>query len=67
MREKGDRFHGGEGASKEKLSRKIRKKHEWVSGCRSSPGGSRVSWFHSKCDQTWNGKIGWKTKGLLIR
>ena len=41
-------------ACKENLLRKSRKKHERVSGCKSSPGRSAESWFHSKSDQTRN-------------
>ena len=39
-------------ASKKSLSRKSRRKHEWVSGHKSSPGQSAKSWFHSKSGQT---------------
>ena len=39
-------------ASKECLSRGGRKKHERVSGSKSSPGRSAESWFHSKSGQT---------------
>ena len=39
-------------ASKKSLSRKSRKKHERVSGHKSSPGRSAESWFHSKSGQT---------------
>ena len=34
-------------ASKKSLPRTSRSKHEWVSGCKSSPGQSAESWFHS--------------------
>ena len=36
---------------KENLPRRIRKKHEWVSERKSSPGGSGESWFYSKSGQ----------------
>ena len=35
-------------ASKESLPRKSRRKHERVSGCKSSPGRSAEPWFHFK-------------------
>ena len=38
--------------SKRSLLRRSRRKHEWVSGCKSSPGCSAESWFHSKSGQT---------------
>ena len=38
-------------ASNENLPRS-RRKHERVSGCKSSPGRSGKSWFHSKSGQT---------------
>ena len=41
-----------ERASKKSLPRRSRRKHEQVSGCKSSPGGSTESWFHSKFGQT---------------
>ena len=39
-------------ASKKSLPRRSRKKHERVSGCKSFPGRSADSWFHSKSGQT---------------
>ena len=39
-------------ASKESLPRTSRRKHERVSGCKSSPGRFAESWFHSKSGQT---------------
>ena len=39
-------------ASKKSLPRRSRKKHERVSGRKSSPGRSAESWFHSKSGQT---------------
>ena len=39
-------------ASKENLSRRSRKKHERVSGFKSSPIGSGESWFYSKSGRT---------------
>ena len=45
---KESRFQGGEGG----LARRGRRKHERVSGRKSSPGRSAVSWFHSKSGQT---------------
>ena len=39
-------------ASKKSLPRTSRRKHERVSGRKSSPGRSAVSWFHSKSGQT---------------
>ena len=39
-------------ASKKSLSRRGRRKHERVSGYKSSPGRSAESWFHSKSGQT---------------
>ena len=41
-----------ERASKKSLPRTSRRKHERVSGCKSSPGRSTESWFHSKSGQT---------------
>ena len=38
--------------SKESLPRRSRRKHERVSGRKSSPGRSAESWFHSKFGQT---------------
>ena len=58
------RFRGEEG---EQAKRRSRRKHQRVSGCKSSPGGSGHSWFHSKSGQTQNGKGGWEKKGWLIR
>ena len=46
------RFQGGERASKKKIPGKSRRKHERVSGHKSSPGGSGESWFYSKSSQT---------------
>ena len=43
------RFQGGE---RGRLPRGSRRKHERVSGCKSSPGRSAESWFHSKSGQT---------------
>ena len=34
-------------ASKKSFPRRGRRKHERVSGCKSSPGRSAESWFHS--------------------
>ena len=34
-------------ASKKSLPRTSRRKHEWMSGCKSSPGRSAESWPHS--------------------
>ena len=53
--------------SKESLSRRSGRKHERVSGRKSSPGRSTESWCHSKSDQTLNGKGGWEMKSPLIR
>ena len=39
-------------ASKKSLPRISKKKYERVSGCKSSPGRSEESWFHSKSGQT---------------
>ena len=39
-------------ASKKSLPRTSRRKHEPVSGRKSSPGRSAESWFHSKSGQT---------------
>ena len=39
-------------ASKKSLPRRSRRKHERVSGRKSSPGRSAKSWFHSKSGQT---------------
>ena len=39
-------------ASNKSLPRTSRRKHEWVSGRKSSPGRSAESWFHSKSGQT---------------
>ena len=38
--------------SNKSLPRTSRRKHEWVSGRKSSPGRSAESWFHSKSGQT---------------
>ena len=38
--------------SKESLAKGGRRKHKWVSQCKSSPGRSAESWFHSKSGQT---------------
>ena len=56
-------------ASNKSLSRTStrRRKHERVSGRKSSPGRSAESWFHSKSGQTRNRKRGWETKSPLIR
>ena len=55
-----------ERASKKSLPRTSRRKHERVSGRKSSPGQSAESWFHSKSGQTSNRKGGWETKSPLI-
>ena len=39
-------------ASKKRLPRTSRRKHERVSGRKSSPGRSAESWFHFKSGQT---------------
>ena len=39
-------------ASKKSLPRRSRRKHEQVSECKSSPGTSAESWFHSKSGQS---------------
>ena len=39
-------------ASNKSLPRTSRRKHEQVSGRKSSPGGSAESWFHSKSGQS---------------
>ena len=39
-------------ASKKSLPRRSKRKHERVSGRKSSPGRSAESWFHSKSGQT---------------
>ena len=54
-------------ASKKSLPRTSRRKHERVTGRKSSPGRSAESWFHSKSGQTGNRKGGWETKSPLIR
>ena len=41
-----------ERTSKKSISRTTRRKHERVSGRKSSPGRSAESWFHSKSGQT---------------
>ena len=47
------RFQGGKGGQARRASlRASRRKHERVSGCKSSPGRSAESWFHSKSGQT---------------
>ena len=47
------RFLGGKGGkAKKSLPRRGRRKHERVSGRKSSPGRSAESWFHSKSGQT---------------
>ena len=38
--------------SKKSLPKRTRRKHEWVSGRKSSQGRSAESWFHSKSGQT---------------
>ena len=38
--------------SKNRFPRRSRRKHERVSECKSSPGRSAESWFHSKSGQT---------------
>ena len=54
-------------ACKKSLPRTSRRKHERVSGRKSSPGRSAESWFHSKSGQTCNRKGDWETKRPLIR
>ena len=54
-------------ASNKSLPRRGRRKHERVSGRKSSPGRSAESWFHSKSGQSCNRKRGWETKSPLIR
>ena len=54
-------------AGKKSLPKRSRRKDERVSGRKSSPGRSAVSWFYSKPGQTYNGKGDWETKGPLIR
>ena len=54
-------LQGGEGGQAKSTSKR---KHERVSGRKSSPGGSGESSFHSKSEM-W--KRGWKTKGSLIQ
>ena len=46
------RFQGGKGGQARKASRRSRRKHEQLSGRKSSPGRSAESWFHSKSSQT---------------
>ena len=47
------RLQGGEGRARNKsLPRTSKRKHERVSGRKSSPGQSAESWFHSKSGQT---------------
>ena len=47
------RVSGSRGrADKENLPRKSRRKHERVSGRKSSPGESGKFWYHSKSGQT---------------
>ena len=53
-------------AGKKSLLRS-RRNHERMSGCKSSPGRSAESWFHSMSDQTRNREEGWETKCLLIK
>ena len=53
--------------SKMSFPRRSRRKHEWMSRRKSSPGRSAESWFHPKFGQTWNRKEVWETKCLLIR
>ena len=46
-------FQGGkEKASKKSLPKGSKRKHERVSGHKSSPGQSAESWFHSMSGQT---------------
>ena len=54
-------------ASNKSLSRTSRRKHERVSGRKSSSGRSAESWFHSKSGQTSNMKGGWEMKSPLVR
>ena len=54
-------------ARKKSVPRRSRKRHERVSGRKSSPGRSAESWFHSKSGQTWNRKRGWKTKSPAVK
>ena len=49
--EKEGRFQGGDRASKKSLPKRNRRKHERVSGRKSSPGRSAGSWFHSMSGQ----------------
>ena len=51
-RERGQIPRRTERASKKSLPRASRRKHERVSGRKSSPGRSAESWFHSKSGQT---------------
>ena len=47
------RFQGGDEGQARRASRgEVGEKHKWVSGRKSSPGRSRVSWFHFKFGQT---------------
>ena len=54
-------------ASNKSLSRGSRRKHERVSGRKSSPGRSAEFWFYSKSSQSCNRNGGWETKSPLIR
>ena len=53
-------------ANKKSLLRS-RRKHERVSGRKSSPGRSAESWFHSKSGQTWSRKESREMKSSLIQ
>ena len=47
------RFQGGEGGqARRAFLGKVERKHERVSGHKSSAGRSAESWFHSKSGQT---------------
>ena len=52
LRERGQIPRGTGRASNKSLPRTSRRKHERVSGRKSSPGRSAESWFHSKSGQT---------------
>ena len=51
-RKKGRLHSEGKQIPKESLPRGSRRKHERVSGRKSSPGRSAKSWFYSKSGQT---------------
>ena len=54
-------------ARKKSLSGRGGRKHERVSGHKSSPGRSAESWFYFKSGQTSSRKGSWETKSPLIR